>query len=69
MLAHLVNNRHYFDFNQCKSQKIVKKSIQNPTSRAISRVKLAAEYVLGTKKYKAIDNKRGKAVKVCFHEK
>ena len=53
------------DLNQCRPQKNHKKNIQTP----ISRVKFSAEHVPGVKKYKDIDGKRRKAVKVRFYEK
>ena len=59
------NNRHDFDFNECRPQKIMKKIIQNP----ISRVKFPAEHVPGVRKCKATHGKRGKAVKFRFYEK
>ena len=43
MFAYLENNRHDFDFNECRPQKIMKKIIQKP----ISRVKSLAEHVPG----------------------
>ena len=43
----------------------MKKNIDN----SISRVKFSLEHVPGVKKCKAIDGKRGKAVKVCFYKK
>ena len=53
MLAYLGNNGHYFDFNQCRPQKFMKKIITKP----ISRVKSSAEQVTAVKKCKAIDGK------------
>ena len=65
MLPYLENNRHDFDFNECRPQKIMKKNTQNP----ISCVNFPAEHVPGVRKCKAIHGKRGKAVKVRFYEK
>ena len=56
---------YFFDFNQCRPQKIMKKYVQN----SISRVKFPAKHVPGVKKCYAIDGKRGKAVEVHFYEK
>ena len=61
----MANNGNYFDLNQCRPQKIIKKNIQKPKSR----VKFPTEHVPGVEKFKAIDGKRGKAVKVRFYEK
>ena len=62
MLAYLENNRHDFDFNECRPQKIMKRIIQNP----IFPVKFPAEHVPGVRKCKATYGKRGKAVQVFF---
>ena len=51
MLAYLGNNGHYFDFNQCRPQKIMKKIIPKP----LSRVKSSTRQVAGVKNCKAID--------------
>ena len=64
MLAFLENNRHDFDFNECRPQKIMKKIIQTP----ISLVNFPAERVPVVRKCKATHGKRGKADKVRFYE-
>ena len=62
MLAYFVNNRHHFDFNQCRSQNIMKKNIQNP----MSRVKFPAEYFSGVENVRLFVGSEEKQLKFVF---